>query len=113
MSERIHNTDVDKRIGERLRKWRKMIGMSRKELAGILHISDDALYRIESGATGLSPNYAYILANELNCDMNYIFSKEEIPYRTIEMQTGLPAGRRAAIMLRYCLEILENEHGHE
>ena len=113
MGEKMDNTSVDKQIGERLRKWREMTGMERKKLAGILHISDDAMYRIESGATGLSPEYAYILTNELDCDMNYIYSKEDVPYRTIEMSRGLPAEKRMALMLRYCLDILENKRGDE
>ena len=46
MGEKMDNTSVDKQIGERLRKWREMTGMERKKLAGILHISDDAMYRI-------------------------------------------------------------------
>lgn len=109
MSKMVDNIDVDKYIGQRLRKWRKMMGMGRKELAARLHITDDALYRIEAGMTGLSPNYVYTLANELNCDLNFIFGREEIPYRTIEKSSGLSAAGRAAVMLRFCLEILENE----
>lgn len=113
MSKKIDNIDVDKYIGQRLRDWRKMMGMGRKELAEQLHITDDALYRIEAGIIGLSPNHAYMLANELNCDLNFIFGREEIPSRTIEIKSGLSVVRRAAVMLRFCLEILENEQEDE
>ena len=56
-----------------LGRIRESQGISRKDLAHIFHISEDGVYRIERGETGLSSAYAYILANQLHCDMNFIY----------------------------------------
>lgn len=63
----------DEIIGANVRKFREAYGISREELADIFHVSDDGVYRIERGETGLSSFYAFILANELHCDMNFIY----------------------------------------
>lgn len=63
----------DEIIGANVRRFREAYGISREELAHIFHISDDGMYRIERGETGLSSSYAYILAHELHCDMNFIY----------------------------------------
>lgn len=66
---------IDEIIGNNLKEFRKIHKIERKELAEKFHISDDAVYRIERGETGLSGEYAYILANEYDCDMNFIYAK--------------------------------------
>lgn len=63
----------DEIIGANVKKFRESQGISRKDLAHIFHISEDGVYRIERGETGLSSAYAYILANQLHCDMNFIY----------------------------------------
>ncbi len=69
----------DEIIGANVRRFRESQGISRKELAEIFHISEDGIYRIERGETGLSSSYAYILANELHCDMNFIYAIKAEP----------------------------------
>lgn len=103
--------NVDALIGGNVRKFREIIGMERKELASLFHITDDALYRIEKGQTGLSGIYGYILANELNCDMNFIYGRNSIPQQA---DTELPDEehrRTMARMLRYIADMLEEEGG--
>ena len=63
----------DEIIGANVKKFRESQGISRKDLAHIFHISEDGVYRIERGETGVSSAYAYILANQLHCDMNFIY----------------------------------------
>lgn len=63
----------DEIIGANIKIFREAYGITREKLAGIFHVSDDGMYRIERGETGLSSSYAYILANELHCDMNFIY----------------------------------------
>lgn len=60
-------------VKKNVKKFRESQGISRKDLAHIFHISEDGVYRIERGETGLSSAYAYILANQLHCDMNFIY----------------------------------------
>ena len=74
-----NNAEVDKLIGANLTKFRESRGISRKELAEQFHIQEDSLYRIERGDIGLSCEYCYVLANELHCDMNFIFGTSDVP----------------------------------
>ena len=60
----IEKRHEDAIIGANLKKFRSVYGISRKELAEIFHISEDGVYRIERGETGLSSSYAYILAQD-------------------------------------------------
>ena len=60
-------TEINIRIGGRLKRFRI------NELAEAFGIVKDSLLRIENGSTGLSSEYAYILATRYNCDMNYLF----------------------------------------
>ncbi len=69
----------DALIGANLKKFREVYQIKRKELAEIFHISEDGVYRIERGETGLSSSYAYILAQELHCDMNFIYGNTPEP----------------------------------
>ena len=69
----------DEIIGANVRRFREAYGISREKLADIFHVSDDGMYRIERGETGLSSSYAYILANELHCDMNFIYGLTSEP----------------------------------
>ena len=100
--------------------FRKMNSIERKDLAEKFHISDDALYRIERGETGLSGEYAYILANEYNCDMNFIYG--QIPaseFAAKSMESNIEtikasADRKNVIhmisrMLKFAAEILDGE----
>lgn len=69
----------DEIIGINVKRFREFYGITRKELSEIFHISEDGLYRIERGETGLSSYYAYILANTLHCDMNFIYGLTSEP----------------------------------
>jgi transcriptional regulator with XRE-family HTH domain len=68
-------TEINIRIGGRLKRFRIKNGISADELAEAFGIVKDSLLRIENGSTGLSSEYAYILATRYNCDMNYIISR--------------------------------------
>lgn len=101
--------NIDALIGGNVKKFREIMGMERKELATLFHITDDALYRIEKGQTGLSGIYGYILAHELNCDMNFIYGKTSVPMPVdIEMTDG-DHRKNIARALRYYADILEEE----
>ena len=97
------NLSVDERIGQNLKAYRKLIGLERKEMAEAFHITDDALYRIEKGQNGLTRIYAYILATEFRCDMNFIFGGTEVP-ELVATEEGDIIG-----MLRRCADILERQ----
>lgn len=66
-------TDINVKIGTRLKNFRTKNGISAEEIAAAFGIVKDSYLRIENGSTGLSGEYAYILATKYNCDMNYLF----------------------------------------
>lgn len=101
--------NVDALIGGNVKKFREMLGMERKELAALFHITDDALYRIEKGQTGLSGIYGYILANRLNCDMNFIFGKNAVPQIFDTDAADQDHRKTMARVLRYFADLLEEQ----
>lgn len=66
-------TDINIKVGSRLKRFRTKNGISAEEMASAFGIVKDSFLRIENGSTGLSGEYAYILATRFRCDMNYIF----------------------------------------
>ena len=81
------NLSINEKIGNNIRIFREVNGISRKTLAEKFCISDDAVYRIERGESGFAGEYAYILANEFGCDMNYIYCSiddEEVFRRNVK-----------------------------
>lgn len=101
--------NVDALIGANVRKFREMQGLGRHELAELFHITEDVLYRIERGQTGLSGVYAYILANELNCDMNFIYGRTMIPQLIETEETDESRRRMMARMMRYFAGLLDGD----
>ena len=92
-------TDINVEIGNRLKRLRKKNNLSVDELAEAFGIVRDSYTRIENGTTGLSGEYAYILATKYKFDMNYLiggFVDEKTCYQ-IESQikeNGGGGGRR-------------------
>lgn len=99
----------DEIIGKNVKRFREVYGLSRRELADIFHISVDAMYRIERGETGLSSSYAFILANELHCDMNYIYGilSEPALVDVDEMEYFSSSPEQIANRLRIYADILD------
>lgn len=106
MSERNREDEI---IGANVKRFRESQGISRKELAEVFHISPDGVYRIERGETGLSSSYAYILANELHCDMNFIYGTRPEPaiYKTDRAEVRPLSTDKIAKRLRLYAGILE------
>lgn len=107
---------IDEIVGSNVKAFRDVNGINRKELADNFHISDDALYRIEKGETGLSSEYAYILANKFGCDMNFIYSSKDITeFIPEKMKDTVNAGNKkdaykmAVELLRYAAQVIEEK----
>lgn len=107
MKQAKRQNNIDAMIGGNVKKFREMRGMKRKEMADLFRITEDALYRIEKGQTGLSSVYAYILANELQCDMNFIYGRTLAPRRIETEMTGAAKHKIMARTLRYYAEVLD------
>lgn len=104
-------TDINIKIGGRLKRFRVKNEITADEMAEAFGIVRDSLLRIENGSTGLSGEYAYILATKFNCDMNYLFggviSDDEF-YR-IEINTTEDNNQRLAKLLHYIADVVESK----
>lgn len=109
MKRELREKNIHAEIGANIKKFREMKNMSRQKLADIFHITDDALYRIETGQTGFSGIYAYILAQELDCDMNFIFGKNAVFQADAAIQPDEECREEMACTLRYYASLLEEE----
>lgn len=113
MKRELREKNIHAEIGANIKRFREMKNMSRQKLADIFHITDDALYRIETGQTGFSGIYAYILAQELDCDMNFIFGKDAVFQPDKVIQTDEECREEMACTLRYYASLLAEEEGDE
>lgn len=113
MNRELRERNIDAEIGANIKKFREIKNMSRQKLADIFHITDDALYRIETGQTGFSGIYAYILAQELDCDMNFIFGKDPVFQTDNVIQTDEECREEMACTLRYYASLLAQDEEEE
>lgn len=109
MKRELREKNINAEIGANIKRFREMKNMSRQKLADIFHITDDALYRIETGQTGFSGIYAYILAQELDCDMNFIFGNNAVFHTDKVIKTDEECREEMACTLRYYASLLEEE----
>lgn len=70
-------SDMDARIGERIRNQRKRIGLSQKELAGRLDIVFQQLQKHESGTSRVPASRLYEIAQALNTPISHFFDVDE------------------------------------
>ncbi len=103
-------TDINIKIGGRLRRFRVNNGITADEMADAFGIVRDSLLRIENGSTGLSGEYAYILATKFNCDMNYLFGGviSDDEYYKIGFDMREDDNQRLAEMLHYIADVVNN-----
>lgn len=103
-------TDINVQIGRRLKLFRNRNGIPADDLAEAFGIVRDSLLRIENGSTGLSGEYAYILATRYQCDMNYLFggivTDEELYKIDADAREG--GNKRLAEVLHYIADVVNS-----
>ena len=104
-------TDINVKLGRRLKHFRTVNGIPAEEMAAAFGIVKDSYLRIENGSTGLSGEYAYILATKFNCDMNYLFGGIVTDHESFKINES---GReddneRLAEMLHYIADIVNGK----
>lgn len=104
-------TDINIEIGTRLRRFRVNNGISADEMASAFGIVKDSLLRIENGSTGLSGEYAYILATKYACDMNYLFGGVIPDDKFYKMETSIREddNQRLAELLHYIADVVDGK----
>lgn len=104
-------TDINVKIGGRLKRFRTSNGISAEEMASSFGIVKDSFLRIENGSTGLSGEYAYILATQYNCDMNYLFGGiiSDDQFYKVDADVKEDDNQRLAEMLHYIADIMNSK----
>lgn len=106
--QRRKKTDINVKIGGRLKRFRIKNGIPAEEMASSFGIVKDSLLRIENGSTGLSGEYAYILATKYSCDMNYLFGGmiSDDEFYKVEMNEREDSNQRLAELLHYIADVM-------
>jgi transcriptional regulator with XRE-family HTH domain len=73
-------TDVDSRIGERVRERRVLLGLAQQQLADSLGVSFQQLQKYESGANRVSASRLYQLAQVLNIPIMWFYDGIDAPH---------------------------------
>lgn len=104
-------TDINIKIGGRLKRFRMKNDITADEMAEAFGIVRDSLLRIENGSTGLSGEYAYILATKFNCDMNYLFGGviSDDEFHRIEIDMREDDNQRLAQLLHYIADVVDSK----
>ncbi|MHC2432653.1 helix-turn-helix domain-containing protein [Bradyrhizobium sp. USDA 4451] len=70
-------TDLDTRIGERIRTQRRLVGLTQKELASRLDIVFQQLQKHENGTSRVPASRLYEIAQALNTPITHFYEIDE------------------------------------
>ncbi len=66
-------TDVDIYVGKRLRRRRRLLGLTQQDLAGQVGVRFQQIQKYECGANRITASRLFGLATALNVNINYFF----------------------------------------
>jgi transcriptional regulator with XRE-family HTH domain len=66
-------TDVDIYVGKRLRRRRRLLGLTQQDLAGQVGVRFQQIQKYECGANRITASRLFSLATALNVNINYFF----------------------------------------
>lgn len=101
--------------GRNLKYFMDINGITNQQLAKSFGIEKESLQKIISGRNAISGPYNYILLNEYNCDLNFIYggvacSDTLLNELKLVEKSGIQNRMRESIVrqMRYLASILEN-----
>jgi transcriptional regulator with XRE-family HTH domain len=66
-------TDVDIYVGKRLRRRRRLLGLTQQDLAGQVGVRFQQIQKYECGANRITASRLFALSTALNVNINYFF----------------------------------------
>src|ERR1700733_8876928 len=97
-------SEVDRHVGERIRRRRAEMGLTQEDLGRVLEISYQQVQKYETGANRISAGRLYEIAVELSVEVSYFFEGFQSERAASQMVHG--GHNRAAIdMVRNFQEI--------
>lgn len=101
--------------GRNLKYFMDINGITNQQLAKSFGIEKESLQKIISGRNAISGPYNYILLNEYNCDLNFIYggvARSDTLLNELKLveKSGIQNRMRESIarQMRYLASILEN-----
>lgn len=68
--------EIEKAIGEKIAQLRILFNISQKELAKVINVSLNQLYKYENGKNRISIGRLSLIAKKFNKDLNYFIDKK-------------------------------------
>lgn len=90
-------------IGDKISRERKVKGLSQKELASLLNVSDKLISKWESGRALPSVEYIEVLCNVFDKDFNYFLQKDNRLFKHFDVHRIRPAWYGLRLPCNLCL----------
>jgi transcriptional regulator with XRE-family HTH domain len=80
--------NVDRHVGARIREWRIMLGLRPQQLAELIGVSFQQVYKYERGTNRVAAGHLYLIAEALGTDVSYYFAGigEDQTFRPTQQQ---------------------------
>ena len=70
---KLDSKEIDKIVGENLKRLRNELGKSQQDIGDIIELSNQQISKFESGKNGFNVNQLFLIAQACKVDMNYFF----------------------------------------
>ena len=106
---RSDTQSVDRHVAARLRERRTMLGLTLQQVAGMLGVTYQQLYKYEKGVTQISVGRLHAMARALGVDVGYLYEglgSGEPARPTARQRQMLELARSFAVLPRRQQEVL-------
>ncbi len=97
--------ELDRHIGERIRKRRTQMGLTQEQLARALHVSYQQIQKYERGTNRIPAVRLHRIARRLGVDIAYFFAGWEEPGETAAGAGGERGDQGLVELARYFIEV--------
>lgn len=107
----LSSTQIDRHIGERIRRRRTLLGLTQEQLADALGISYQQVQKYETGANRVTAGRLFQIGQSLQCDVAFFYQDlAETPADPAQAtQGGVDVSSRAVIELVRNFQAIESE----
>ncbi|HET9159174.1 MAG TPA: helix-turn-helix transcriptional regulator [Caulobacteraceae bacterium] len=92
------STDIDLHLGKRLRRRRRLLGLTQQQLASVCGVRFQQIQKYECGANRISAARIWQLAEALDVPVGYFF--DGLSTSGDRMDDELPEGRNGEVLAR-------------
>jgi transcriptional regulator with XRE-family HTH domain len=92
------SNDIDLHLGKRLRRRRRLLGLTQQQLAGVCGVRFQQIQKYECGANRISAARLWQLSEALDVPVGYFY--DGLSTRSERMDEQLPEGRNGEVLAR-------------